>query len=345
MDARRSETWFFVALLALTVFLTWLVLAPYLAMLIFAGTLAFLFQPLYQRLLRIFRYEWISALATIVIVTLIVFVPLGFFGVKVFGEATGIYSSLTSPGGFDLGVAITNFAHAHFPNLVAPNFSFNVADYARQGLTWLIQNLGSFFSGIAQTFFTVFLSLLAIFYFLKDGERLKKWTVETVPLAPQYSEDILREMEAAGSSVVRGTLVVALVMGLVIGFGFFLFGIPDPTFWGALVVIASIIPIVGTWLVVVPAIGYLLLTGQTVLGVCLIVWSIIFVNVIYSVLSPQLMRRGVNLHPYLILLGVLGGIGAFGPVGFLIGPLVLALLFSLLKIYAKLTVGEVKGKV
>ncbi|MGC9599559.1 MAG: AI-2E family transporter [Minisyncoccia bacterium] len=339
MDARRSETWFFVALLAVALFLTWSILAPYVGMLVFAGTLAFLFQPPYQKLLRVFRYESLAAFATIIIVTLIVFVPLGFFGVRIFGEATALYASLTAHGGFDFGAALTNFLHAHFKNFPIPNLTFNVSNYVQQGLTWLIQNLGSLFSGVTQIFFTAFLSLLGLFYFLKDGERLKNWVTGIVPLAPEYSEDIVREMETVGSSVVKGTLMVAVIQGIVMGIGFFLFGIPDPTFWGTLVVFTSIIPIVGTWLVVVPAIAYLLFTGQTALGIGLAIWSAILVNLIYNVLSPQLMHRGVHLHPYLILLSVLGGIGLFGPIGFLTGPLIMALLFSLLKIYTKLTLG------
>ncbi len=338
MDVRRSETWFFVALLAIALVLAWAILAPYLGMLVFAGTLAYLFQPLYQKLLRVFRYESLSAFAVIIIVALIVFVPLGFFGVQIFGEATALYASLTAHGGFDLGAALTNFLHTYFKGLPIPDITFNAGDYVRQGLTWLIQNLGSFFSGVTQIFLTAFLSLLGLFYFLKDGERLKKWVTEIVPLAPEYSEDIVREMEAVGSSVVKGTLVVAVIQGIVAGIGFFLFGIPNPAFWGALVVPASLIPIVGTWLVVVPAIAYLFFTGQTALGIGLAIWSVILVNLIYNVLSPQLMHRGVHLHPYLILLGVLGGIGLFGPIGFLVGPLAIALLLSLLKIYTKFTV-------
>ena len=71
-------------------------------------------------------------------------------------------------------------------------------------------------------------------------------------------------------------------------------------------------------------------------GIGLTIWSVVLINLIYNVLSPQLMRRGAHIHPYLILLSILGGIAYFGPIGFLIGPLVVALLLALLKIYKKL---------
>jgi len=338
MDGRRTETWFFVALFAIALFLAWLVLAPYAGALVVAGTLAFLFQPLYQKLVRVLRYRSLAAASVVVIVTLIVFVPLGFFGARILGEATTLYVSLTSHGSFNFEASTGSFLGSHFKNLDTSGIVAAVNDYAQQGLTWLIQHLGSFFSGVAQLFFMAFLSILGLFYFLKDGDRLKKWVFGVVPLAPEYSEEIVREAEAVGSAVIKGTLVVAIAQGVVMGLGFFIFGIPDPTFWGALVVLASVIPIVGTWIVVVPAIAYLFFIGQNVFGIGLAVWSIILVNLIYNVLSPQLMHRGANIHPYLILLSVLGGLALFGPIGFLAGPLAIAFFFSLLKIYAKLSV-------
>ncbi|MDP3956663.1 MAG: AI-2E family transporter, partial [bacterium] len=136
--------------------------------------------------------------------------------------------------------------------------------------------------------------------------------------------------------VIKGTLVIAVIQGIVAGTGFLLFNIPNPAFWGSLVVLSSLIPIVGTWLVVAPAVAYLLFTGQTALGISLAVWSVILVNLIYNVLSPQLMRRGNHIHPFVILLSVLGGIVIFGPIGFILGPFIIALLVSLLHIYPKL---------
>jgi len=327
-------------MLAVVLFLAWLILAPYMSALVLAGTLAFLFRPLYQKCLHVFRYESVAALSVVVIVTLIIFLPLGFLGVRLFTDATALYSLLASHGGFDPGTTIANFLNAHFKNLPVHEVAANFNGYAQQGLAWLIQHLGSFFSGVAQIFLTAFLSLLGLFYFLKDGERRKKWIFETIPLAPKYTERIVREMGVAGSSVIKGTLIVAIAQGIVLGVGFLLFNVPDPTFWGVLAVPASIIPVVGTWLVAVPAIAYLFLTGQTVVGICLLVWSLICINLIYNVFSPQLMHRSVDIHPYLILLSILGGIGLFGPIGFLVGPLAIAALFSLFKIYSGLTPGH-----
>lgn len=336
MDAKRSETWFFIVLLAIAFALSWLILSPYGGVLVLAGTLAFLFQPLYRKLLRVFRYESLTSFIMVLIITLIVFVPVGFFGVRIFVEATSLYATLASHGGFDFGASLTNFLHASFGNLQIPAITLNFNDYFQQGLNLLFQNFGSFFSGVGQILFMSFLSLLGLFYFLKDGDRLKKWLFEIVPLPVKYTQEILREMEAVGSSVVKGTLVVAILQGILMGVGMFLFHVPNPAFWGALVVPVSIIPIVGAWLVMVPAILYLFFTGQAALGIGLLVWSLVLILLIYNVLLPQLMHHHVHVPPYLILLGVLGGLGLFGPIGLLMGPLVMAFLLSLLRIYPRL---------
>jgi predicted PurR-regulated permease PerM len=332
MVARRSQTWFFVGLLTLTLFVAWLILAPYLGVFVLAGTLAFLFQPWYQKILKSLHNEALASFIIVLVVMLIVFVPLTFFGARMFGEATTLYVSLTGHGGFDFGAALTNFFHTNFPNEPALQFTtVDLNSYLQQGLTWLIQNIGPFFSQIAQVLFATFLSLFGLFYLLKDGERLKAWFVKTIPLPARYTEDILKELEGVANSVVKGTLLVAVIQGVVLGIGMFFFRIPDAIFWGMLAIPVSIIPVLGTWLVAVPAVIYLFLNGSVALGVGLAIWSIVLINAIYNVLTPRFIRRGLDLHPYLILLSVLGGIGLCGPIGFLIGPLVMSLAFSLLK--------------
>jgi predicted PurR-regulated permease PerM len=256
--------------------------------------------------------------------------------VRIFSEVTTLYTSLASNGGFDFGTAINSFTQSNFPGFQVPEITVNFNESIRQGLTWFIQNFGSLFSGVAQALFIGFLSLLGLFFFLKDGKKLKRWTINLLPLSPKYTEEIIYETSLVVHSVTSGILIVAIIQGLVAGLGFFLFNIPNAAFWGTVVVFSSLVPIVGTWLVVVPAIAYLFFTGQTALSISLAIWSVILVNLIYNVLSPQLMGRGNNIHPFVILLSVLGGIVFLGPIGFLVGPFVIAFLFSLLNIYPKL---------
>ncbi len=340
MNTRRLELGFFVALLAIALFLSWLIFAPYVSMLVLAGTLAFLFRPVYKSFLKMFRYSSAAALGTVAVVIMIVFLPLGFFGIRIFAEATALYASLASNGGFDFGAALTHFLQSNFSSVYVPSITINFNAFVRQGLVWFLQNLGPLFSGVAQILFGAFLSLLGLFYFLKDGERLKQWILDCIPLEPKYANQIMHEMGVVASSVVRGTLVIAVIQGVAAGAGFALFHIPNPAFWGSLAALSSLIPLVGAWLVVTPAIAYLFLISQTFSAIGLAIWSVVTINFIYNLLAPQIMGRRNHIHPYVILLSVLGGIGVFGPIGFLIGPFVLTFLFSLLKIYPDFILGR-----
>jgi predicted PurR-regulated permease PerM len=132
---------------------------------------------------------------------------------------------------------------------------------------------------------------------------------------------------------VRGHLVIGILQGLVVGFGFFIFGVPSPVIWGVAAAVASLIPMIGTSLVIIPGILILLLAGSLVQAIGLLIWGIFAVGLIDDLLGPYLIERGIKIHPFLILLSALGGIALLGPVGFLAGPVILALLFALLDLY------------
>jgi predicted PurR-regulated permease PerM len=152
------------------------------------------------------------------------------------------------------------------------------------------------------------------------------------PLANEYDERILRRLEDAISSVVKGKLLIVLIQGILASVGFWLFGIPHPVLFGALTSLAALIPFVGVAVVFVPAVLYLFFAGSVGAAAGLLVAGII-IGSVDNVLGPILFERGLQLHPLLILLSVLGGLAFFGPIGFLAGPVALSLLVALLDIY------------
>ena len=179
----------------------------------------------------------------------------------------------------------------------------------------------------------VFIFLVALYYLFKDGHKLKKAVVALSPLRDIYDETIFSKLALAINSVIRGSLTVALVQGILTAVGFAIFGVPNATLWGSVAAIAALIPGIGTALVLLPAIFYLFFNGETFFAVGLFLWGMTAVGLIDNFLGPKLVERGIRLHPFLILLSILGGISFFGPLGFLLGPLALSLFFVLLEIY------------
>jgi predicted PurR-regulated permease PerM len=168
---------------------------------------------------------------------------------------------------------------------------------------------------------------------LRDGQKLKAAVVSLSPLSDADNEFIARKLERAINSAVKGNILIALIQGVLTTAGFLIFGVPSALLWGSLAAIAALIPGIGTALVLAPAIVFLFLAGEMVSGIGLTLWGMTAVGLIDNFLGPKFVGRGVQLHPLIILLSVLGGVGFFGPIGFLLGPLIISLLFALIDIY------------
>lgn len=336
MNHQKSEVYFLLVLLAGIFVLAFFIFKPFLYALILAMVFATVFEPVHKRILIITRERRsLAALLTTVSVLIVVVAPITFLSVQIYQEAAGLYSSLTSNGGAvdfsrDVGNAMQNLKQ-FFP--VPIESSLDVSQYMRQGLNWLLQNLGPLFSGVAKVIVSTFVFLIALYYLFKDGRKFKWFVVALSPLQNVHNETIFNKLELAVNSVIKGNLVVALVQGALTAIGFVIFGVPNAALWGGTAAVAALIPGIGTALVLLPAIFFLYFIGKTFLAAGLLLWGVVVVGFADNVLRPKLAERGMRIHPFLILLSILGGIGFFGPLGFLLGPLVLSLLFALLEIY------------
>jgi predicted PurR-regulated permease PerM len=126
---------------------------------------------------------------------------------------------------------------------------------------------------------------------------------------------------------------MAIIQGVVAMIGFTIFGVPQPLLWGLFTVMAALVPNVGTSLSLIPAVIYLLVTGHIGAGIGLAVWGMLAVGLIDNLLSPRLIGSRIQLHPLLVLLSVIGGLQFFGFLGFLIGPILLAVFVAMVDIY------------
>jgi len=191
-----------------------------------------------------------------------------------------------------------------------------------------------FFFGLLLTaLFSFMLMLLSIFYFLKDGERWKKTLITLSPLSDTDDKKIVAKLSQVVNGVIKGYLLIALMQGLLMGIGLGIFGVPNPALWGIVAAVASLIPSIGTAFVSIPAIIFLFATGQTIPAIGLLIWAVVFVGLIDNLLSPILISKNIKISPFLILFSVLGGISLLGPVGILVGPLTISLLYALISIY------------
>lgn len=350
MISRRSLQFSFLGLLfAAALILSFFIFKPYLNILVLAAVFTVIFYPLYQNISRRWsgKFPSLAAFFTVLIATIIIFGPLSILGTQIFREASGIYQQLNDNVEHELG-PLGDIEPSSNPVIRKVQETFEVAvsgiaDNVRGFFDFLIQNASRFFESVANLGLALFLWILSFYYFLKDGHKIRDLLIHFSPLSDRFDKEILQRLVVSIKSVVGGSLIVALIQGTLAGLGLWFFGVPNPTIWGLLAVIAALVPTIGTALVMLPAAGYLFLTNETLPGIGLLVWSFVIVGGIDNILRPKLIERGIGLHPLAILLAVLGGIAFFGPVGFLTGPIIISLLVEIIRVYREMTVPDTSG--
>ncbi len=337
MKNQKSEIYFLVILLLGIFVLAFFIFKPFIYALILAIVFATIFGPVHKKILTITKEKkGLSAILATALILIIVIVPLSFLSVQIFHETTQFYSSLIDNGGaVDISRKINDSLQGFTRFYPAPvEFSVDINQYLKEGLNWLIQNIGPLFTNVAKIIVDIFIFLIALYYLFKDGHKLRETIVTLSPLQDKYDETIFNKIAMAINSVIRGSLGVAVAQGILTAVGFFIFGVPNPFLWGTVAAVASLVPGIGTTLVLLPAILYLYFNGEIVSAIGFLVWGVFAVGLVDNFLGPKIAEKGMKIHPFLILLSILGGISFFGPIGFLLGPLVLSMLFVLLEIYS-----------
>ncbi|MDA8596735.1 AI-2E family transporter [Candidatus Pacebacteria bacterium] len=331
---RIVEYVFFFGLMGVVAYLVWQMLAPFVSALALAAIIVTISYPLYLRIVdRMPRQnETVGALLSTLLVFLVIFLPLVFIASALVNEAVSVYRIVGAEQvGFE--TALQNFEDT--ANNYIPGFELNVTEYLKQSASYLAGNLGAIFAGTASTIFLFFIAMIGSFYLFRDGKQFTKRLVAVSPLPDDEDDIILERMASSLRAVLTGTVLVAIIQGTLTALGLWLFGFERAVLWGVIASFGALIPSVGTSIVFIPSVVYLLVTGQYIFAAGLSVWGLLAVGLIDNLLGPYLMSRGNAMHPFIILLSVLGGIAFFGPIGFIVGPVVVTLFMVLLELYAQ----------
>ena len=154
-----------------------------------------------------------------------------------------------------------------------------------------------------------------------------------MPLSHDDEMLLLERLTSVTRATIKGTLVIGIIQGALAGLGFWAAGIDGSAFWGTIMAVLSIVPGIGAALVWVPAVIYLFITGQTLAATLLLAWCAAVVGTIDNILRPTLVGKDAKMPDLLILIGTLGGLFLFGPIGFIVGPIVCGLFLTIWEIY------------
>lgn len=330
MQPKIIEKYFFFGLLFATFIFAFLIFRPFWIVLVLGVSLSVILYPVHTWLNKKGLPNWLASFLTLFFFIIVLCAPLLGIGSIVFNQSQNLYHSVVSGGrAIPFIDSIGNKISQVLPNGV----SFDINEKVSGLISFLTNNIADIFSSTVTTLFSFILLLLTIFYLLKDGEKWKETILQLSPLSKTADEKIINRFDQTINGVIKGYLLIALIQGTLMGIGLTIFHVPNPAIWAVIAGLASIVPPLGTAVVSVPAVIFLFATGHTGFAVGLLVWAILIVGMGDNLLNPYIVGHKIKIPPFLILFSVLGGIALLGPVGILIGPLTVSLLYTLTDIY------------
>ncbi|MDX0456602.1 AI-2E family transporter [Sinorhizobium medicae] len=330
---RRSRTLaVLVALLVGLVVCTFLTV-PFLPALTWALVLAVMFQPLHRRVKSRFRYPDAAAAATVAIAVFVVAVPLTFMAERLVNEAAKgakiIEEALRSGTWRD---ALANYPRLA-PAVVWIETQLDLAGIAGSATSWLTNFSASFVRGSVAQIIDAVLTFYFLFYFMRDGRQVLAALKEHSPLSEQDMNRLFTRVHETVHAVVFGTVAVAAVQGAMGGLMFWLLGLPAPVVWGLAMGLLAVVPVLGAFIVWLPAALSLALSGEWGKALILAGWGAGVVATIDNLLYPIFVGDRLKLHTLTAFMSMIGGIIVFGSAGLVIGPVAFTVTLLLLDIW------------
>jgi predicted PurR-regulated permease PerM len=339
-DRRFYERVLAVAGLALLAVLLYRILEPFLAPMAWAIFLAFLLQPAQTRLAGWLRgRDSIAAFLLTLLVLLLFIGPLTALAIAFARQAAELAGLLQQWLTQHQGQIVPELSGLPLLHRALEWLDRYASVSASEAQAWLLAGANRFFEQLAARGGTAFLGavgtvlsftvmLFLLFFFIRDGRRMARAALDLVPLAPERREQLKDRLAAVARAVVLGTVVTAMVQGLLLGIGFAVVGLPAPAVFGVMAAVLSVVPFGGTAFVWVPAVGVLLVQGRYATAIAVAAIGVV-VSTVDNFLKPLLISGRAVVPTLAVFIGVLGGLAAFGMIGMFLGPVVIALALAL----------------
>lgn len=311
------------------------IMQPFLLAVFLALVLANVFRGPFRRLLNRTGKPRLSSALTILLVFLVVAVPVGLVATLVSAEIAGAVTNIRQNWGdiqTSIGVAQALDQISRVP-VIGPLVSQLAPEQVNTALREILSTSGDYLLRLSQrsignitaAIFNFLIVLLLMFFFFVDGRKLVARLYETIPVSNAEIDQIVDETFTTTSATLISTIIIGVMEGGLATALFVVFGLPSPFLWGVITMVLSMIPLIGTNLVLIPAGALTILAGRPVAGILIIVAGAVGVAITQNVIKPQLLGERSGLHPALALLSTIGGIAWLGLIGFLVGPVLAAL--------------------
>lgn len=330
MDDNYSKKIVATIILAVLIVLSFLLLKPILLSIIFGIILAFVFSPVYDWFYKRLKSRNLSAFLICILLLVLIILPIWFLTPVIVNQSIKIYLASQQ---MDFVTPIKSI----FPDLFTSEaFSAEIGSVIHSFVTRVTNAMMNSFSKLILNFPTIFLQLLVVFFVLffvlKDKKELVAYIQSLLPFSKEVEKRLFKSSKDITISVLYGQVVIGMLQGLVAGLGFFIFKVPNALLLTILASLAGIFPIIGTAIIWVPVLIYLLIAGNTFAALGVLFFGLISTT-IENFLKPVFVSKRTNMNTSLILIGMIGGLFLFGILGIILGPLILAYLLIVLELY------------
>ncbi len=323
-------------------YLTFQILRPFLSPIAWAVVFGIVFYPLYAFILRWVPWKSLASLITVLIIVTVIIGPFSYFIVLLVAELKHLSDYLASGQLSSLKDALQHPTVSALINRLTGTFGISEAEidasivdylsrFGKELLAQVTRGAGNLIALAVNFIFMIF----SIFFMFKDGSTFLQKIRDYMPFSEEEKSLLAAQMRDIVISTIYGGVVVAIAQGIIGGIAFSVLGIPSPVLWGFAISIASFIPLIGSMAVWGPAVIYLFAHGSVANAFALFFIGIFGISMIDYLLRPVIIGSRTKMHVLVILFSVLGGIQLFGLIGLVMGPLVLAVFVSVVKIFRK----------
>ena len=344
---RLNARW--LALLAITLialYLCWLIISPFVDVILWAGVLAIIAYPYHARMCDRGMKPWLSSLISTLGVVLVVLIPVIVIVILVAAQIPDAVGQVTRAVEAAKGWINPD---SRVYQLIDPYYDLDWMqdkDAVKQQTKELLAPLTSRAAGlataaltsIAGTVIQICFALFTLFYFLRDTGEIRSSVFDMLPLEREQSKEVFKRCKEIIQASVQGVIFIAGIQGLLGAIGFWALGVPSAVLWGVVMFILSLVPALGAFLVWVPAAIYLFATGAWIKGIILVVWGGVVIGSVDNFLRPKLVGKKTGMHDLVIFFSVLGGLQVFGILGLFVGPVVVAVALAIIEVFKQATV-------
>ncbi|MGB7922285.1 MAG: AI-2E family transporter [Pyrinomonadaceae bacterium] len=326
---------------AIALYLCWLMLQPFLGVLIWAAVLVVVFYPVHRRLVERTKRPATSALLSSLMVIVAILAPLTLITLALFNQLSGLTQNLPAnlSSLLDPNSPITGRALGWLRQYVDVDQMLSqeaIAERVKAMSGTIAGRTLGFVGGVLGAVVQIFFIIFTMYYLFRDGDRIVGALPDVMPLERSQSEEIMARTREVIAASVYGVLVIALIQGALGGVAFWALGVPSPLVWAVVMTFLSMIPMAGSFIVWVPAVIYLGMTGHWAKAIMLFLWGSLVIGTVDNFLRPKLVGERTRLHELIIFFAVLGGLQVFGVLGIVLGPVVVAVTLALLDVFRRI---------